>query len=648
MTSRAILPLAGLGDSLAGSYTRQMATRPRPETVALPGAQPEPQPESYRAVLRSFGDIAEALSADVPLDTLLHLVASRICSLFEIRRCSVYLREDDSNLFRGQVGHATGKDIDALVKRLVAGVEADRFTQEILATKQPVLVRDALADPRPIRSTMRAWKIRAMLGVPMIASGEVIGICFLDNEEEPHLFTPAHQEIASTFADLAAVAITQGQLTARLRESITTVGRQNDLLRRSAAVEDRLTKLVLEGANLREIAAVVCDLTGKPCSIHDGAGRRIAAASPPEASDVVPSLLDAEHRDVPAVQEALEALGSTRAAVVGPLAHIGLSHRFLVAPVRARNDRWGHLVVMEYGRRFAVLDTIVAGRAATIIALELASERRAAAAQGEALEALGSDLLRGGFNEAALERRAEFLGVDLNTPHVLCLLAATGPGREESQTARGVAAAFRAAAPGATLLTTAVAEGIVAILELPDELSQRAAIGGVKELLVDVCRRLSPAGHLAAGISSICRRPGDYARAYTEAQQVLGVVDAFAREGQPPVLSSDDLGVGRFFLAAADREDARRFAVDLLAGLLEGEDGRGADLLLTLRAFFEGSRSVRRSALRLGVHENTIRYRLARIEETTGLDLSGNADDQLAAQLALLVLELDGRLSAPL
>ncbi len=44
------------------------------------------------------------------------------------------------------------------------------------------------------------------------------------------------------------------------------------------------------------------------------------------------------------------------------------------------------------------------------------------------------------------------------------------------------------------------------------------------------------------------------------------------------------------------------------------------------------------------MHENTIRYRLGRIEETIGIPVATDADAQLTAQLALLVLRLQGRL----
>jgi DNA-binding PucR family transcriptional regulator len=99
-------------------------------------------------------------------------------------------------------------------------------------------------------------------------------------------------------------------------------------------------------------------------------------------------------------------------------------------------------------------------------------------------------------------------------------------------------------------------------------------------------------------------------------------------------------------LATAEREDAERFARDALGALLSDEEGT-RDLLVTLQVFFEHGRSVRRSARALAVHENTIRYRLTRIEDRTGLRVAHSSNDQLTAQLALLVLRLEGALPEP-
>ena len=633
-----------------------MATTSEPnvaETVALESAAAlelagdcagrDADAVGYRAAIRAFSDVAEAMGGARDLDELLHLAAKRICELLEIRRCSVYLLDPETGLFRGQVGHAD-RNIDGRVKRLVAGIEADRFTHEIVRTKQPVLLHDALADPRPIRSTMRAWNVRAMLGVPMILQGEVIGLIFLDNEDEPHPFTSGQQEIAATFANLAAIAIQQAQLTQRLRTTIRTAAHQNQLLRRGAEVDERLTRLVLDGANLREIAQAVADLTDKPCAISDATFCCRALAGP-SGFDITPlaSLLEKQWAEVPAVRQSLGGLGG-RVAVVGPVAAEGLNHRLIIAPVWARDERWGFLVVAEFGGRIGAFDGIVAQRAATIVALELSAERRAAAAENDALEALASDLIRGARDAQGLERRADFLGVRLSAPHVLCMIAAPQSDDASTPTPRLLMAALSRAETGLRVFTTGVSEGVVAIVELPSSLSPSEGVARAKEIVAKACKKLGVSSFVSVALSSVCRNPADYVRAYAEAREVLRCVEAFAPPDGARILAADDLGIGRLLLSAADRVDADRFVEDTLGALLRSNDSRVSDLLTTLQVFFACSRSVRRSATHLGVHENTIRYRLARIEELTGLAIGSDADDQLTAQLALLVLRLEGRL----
>src|SRR4051812_40152989 len=260
-------------------------------------------PDAYRAALVAFGDVATGLADADDLDGLLHLIAMRVCELAHVHRCSVFLRDDETGLFHGQVVHPGS---DQQIKRLVARIAADRLTGEIVEKKRPVAVLNALDDPRPIRATIRAWHIRSILGVPMMLRGEVIGILFLDDENERRTFSSSIAEISSTFADLAAVAISQARMTAKLRKSVAAVARKNQLLRRAAAMDDRLANLVLDGGGLRDIAVAVAELTGKPTAIHDSQHRRLAAAGPRNLEQhILPRLLDLPYRENAAVAHAL-------------------------------------------------------------------------------------------------------------------------------------------------------------------------------------------------------------------------------------------------------------------------------------------------------------------------------------------------------
>ena len=116
----------------------------------------------------------------------------------------------------------------------------------------------------------------------------------------------------------------------------------------------------------------------------------------------------------------------------------------------------------------------------------------------------------------------------------------------------------------------------------------------------------------------------------------------FSPAGGPPLFMADELGVGSLLLSSSDGEAVASFAEETVGELVR--EHSKADLLTTLCSFFDNMGSIRGSAAALDVHENTIRYRLSRIEELTGLAVMHDPDAQLRARLSLLVLLLQGRL----
>ncbi|MCK9248299.1 MAG: GAF domain-containing protein [Solirubrobacteraceae bacterium] len=614
-----------------------------------PGAPESPTPSgdgrpeaSYAQVIAAFGDVTEALNDLHDLDDLLRLVARRICELVGVQRCSLYLREERSRLYRGQVGHWR-TNIDEGVKRLTSGGPGDAFTREIVQTKAPVVVQNARTDPRPIRSTMRTWEVRSMMGVPMVLQGDVVGIVYLDDHDRPRRYSPADEAIASAFADLAAAAISQAKLTADLRDRLSTVAKQNAMMRRVAVVDDKLTELVLEGRNMREIAEAISQLTGKPCAIHGDDDRTLAVGrSPGDPDGLVPRLLQTGVREHPEVRSALDGLTDNRPAVVGPIPYAGVHNRFLVAPVATAEDHWGHLVLLEHQSRLTNFDLLVARRAATIIAWEMSAERRAAQSEWNVRGALAGELVRGNRDTAALERRAEHVGMRIDEPHVLCLVTTTRGSDTTLPDARTVAEALSPGHAGPAPLATGVTEGVAVILPVPDDEDGVTGLERLKARCDVALHDLAPRGRLLAGISTVCRGSDDYPGAFEQAVQVVRCLETYSTGDGHAVLSATDLGAGRLFLSTSNAEEATRFVGETLGGMLE--DRSADELLRTLQEFFRADRSVRRSSQAMGVHENTIRYRLARVEDLTGLAVSTDSDDQFSVQLALLILRLQGRL----
>jgi GAF domain-containing protein/sugar diacid utilization regulator len=607
-----------------------------------------PATEADSALNRAFAAFARvgpALEHAGALDDLLHVVVREVRELVGVERCSIALRDEQAGLFRGCVGQGGEENIDAFVKRSVAGMPADGMTLELLRTKRPVIIPNAFGDPRIIRSTARFWRIRSMMAVPIVYGDEVIGVLYLDDIDRPHVFTPQDAELATVFARLAAVALRHAQSRIELRSSLDTANRQLVALRRSAAVEERLGDLVLAGSGLDTLVENLARILGKPCAVYDPDHSRLAMATPPDAEDcMLPRLLEPPCVYDPQVRSALEAAGDDRAFLVPPLPDAGVMHRHLVAPINGDNELWGRLVVMECGARFVGGDMLTLRRAARLIALHMRTERSAIEADWNAGASLAAELISGSSERSMVERRADRLGVKLDAPHAVVLIGSRDDGYAAVSDFRAVAAAFRELAPELTVLATTVADGVAVLVEVPEGIEERTFTEWAKELLAEVCERLGGIDRIAASISTVRSEAVCYADAYAEAHQVLDCIRRYGSEGGPAALSAADLGTGRVFLATSDADAVRIFSESTFGHLVC--DPAKRQLLATLGCLFDNMGSIRRCALRLGVHENTIRYRLTRIEELTGLSITHDPDAQLGARLALLVLMLQGRLAA--
>ena len=111
----------------------------------------------------------------------------------------------------------------------------------------------------------------------------------------------------------------------------------------------------------------------------------------------------------------------------------------------------------------------------------------------------------------------------------------------------------------------------------------------------------------------------------------------------------EELGIVRLLLGSGDDPDLMTFIEEATGPLLAYDRDNDGSLIRTLRAFFDADCSQRVAAERLFIHHKTLRYRLERIKQLTGLDLSRH-DDRMRADFALRLLQLDApedQLSGP-
>lgn len=123
-----------------------------------------------------------------------------------------------------------------------------------------------------------------------------------------------------------------------------------------------------------------------------------------------------------------------------------------------------------------------------------------------------------------------------------------------------------------------------------------------------------------------------------------GIANATARLREAPaggsvaIVSSTEVRTHRAILADMGERGRATFAREVLAPLLDYDARHGADLVATLRVFLSNGGAWQESARQLHLHTNTLRYRVARVEDLTGRHL-GEMGDRVDLFLALSCLD---------
>ena len=136
---------------------------------------------------------------------------------------------------------------------------------------------------------------------------------------------------------------------------------------------------------------------------------------------------------------------------------------------------------------------------------------------------------------------------------------------------------------------------------------------------------------------------GEAKRSFHESLAMTG--DGTGEDGAPSELTGSrvatyrDLGSFQLLLSLQD-DEALRLYCDSILGPIEASEGHyGGELMRSLEAFIEENGQWERAAKRLYCHRHTLRYRIRRVEELTGRNLS-TARDRIEFWLALRGREL--------
>lgn len=329
-----------------------------------------------------------------------------------------------------------------------------------------------------------------------------------------------------------------------------------------------------------------------------------------------------------------------------PLGVAGIAR--LVAPIPLRDGIGGFVSVLGAEAELGQLARLGCARAASACAIELDRERAVLAARDDLEGEVATALLTGAYSsESAMLERARRMGGEVGaslTGEPVVLVVRTSTPAPRGWPAGGVRASQRWAQRRELPALVAAHQGAVAVIVAapladPRRAASELASDCSASTQVPVTVGIGRPKHGLAGIRA----------SHREAEQaiVMGTkLDGSLLPGRrrasvepPHVVSFADLGLHRLLYAMAQHPELHEFFRDQMAALIAYDERGAGDLLRTLDAFFRCHASPTETAQHLGLHRNTVLYRLRRIEEVGRLDLA-HPDTRLNLQLCLRIREV--------
>jgi GAF domain-containing protein len=590
--------------------------------------------EGHRRQARELGalfDTASDLSTVRDLDAVLRAICRRAKDLLgtsaawinlpDETRHDTYIHTTDGTRLGGGLRVPPGAGLAGLV----ASAGVPQWTDDYMNDTR--LVHYHLGDEWTDREG-----VRSALGVPLRRGGAVTGV-IMAADRVSRRFSPGEVRLLQTLADHAAIAIENARLFTETERAMADLSRANRKVRaHSTAIEmsvrfhDRLTELVLEGADLAGVLEAVVRGLGGRLVVVDPEGRVLACAGVHQ-DKVDEALTESDvlaHGELVALLDRSRSqVGRATAVELGP----GTADRIVVAlPPRSRSV--GALLFTN--DRVPAADQRLLERAALVVALVVLNAQSVSESEqhehGQFLQALFAD---SDVDDPAVRAWAISLGVDLDEPHTLVLASRPTRRTRPSRSTRARASQLVAKIGG---LAGELAGDLAFLLPgLP---------AGDAAALVAAHLRSREAPETVTAAEPVRGRAA-LAAAHDEARQSARILAALGRTGT--AATAAQLGAYGLLLRNAGPGDAKRYVDSVIGPLLDRDAATKGVLVDTLNAYFEHGGHAARTAAALYVHVNTMYARLDRVAQLLPdwNDPDGRLQIQLAVRIHRLSRQLD-------
>lgn len=479
--------------------------------------------------------------------------------------------------------------------RVLAGMAGlERRVRHVNVMEVPDILPWVQSDELLLTTAYPLRDDRAALGslVPELAARGLAGIAV-----KPDRYLGEIPPVMLNAADACGFPLIELPPESSFNEIISAVlsvilNEQSLRLQRAAEIHDRFTRIVLGGGGLREIAQTLAELVERQVLIIDQHGEVLTGSGE----------LGIER--IPVDEVAHENQGQWMSISVG-------DGPATLQPIMVDGEPYGAIVALAAATTLSTDDLEALQFAATVAALRQV-QARALVEDDRRFQAVCLEELVSGHltDRSVLSERAAAFGWDLALPRAVLLAQAESSTGGDAATVRALADAARAALGGGSIVWERSTQA--AALLVPRTADPEALMEAATSLRREAARRL-PTTPVSIGIGRLREDPLELRESHAEARRALEV-GRWRNPGE--VVIFERMGLDRLLASVSDLE-LSAFRDTMIEPLAAYDRARRANLVDTLEAYV-ATRNAAEAARRLYVHYNTVRSRLARIEELIG------------------------------
>lgn len=403
------------------------------------------------------------------------------------------------------------------------------------------------------------------------------------------------------------------------REANERIAQENmAMVTRALHIHQTLTRLILEGGGIKQLAATMTGLINQSVSIENERFEALASVNigaVDEARRYTQQYGRTDPRLVAALEDEVlpEIRRTLRPVFIPQMPHVGLEMERILAPIVVHGEIYGYLWIIADDRPLTDLEHLAIDSGATIAALMLLHQESIQSAEASLKGNLLTRLVQGDPSRAeVLTDQALRYGVDLRAPFRVLLVEIKDPSSSRlTDLYRHVNRLVSARE------YPAIAGQFAGQVMLLAQSSDTRATSGINALATSIHNGGSD-DNLRIGISALHKGAEHVTFAHAQCREVLHI---YGRMGKSPrTVYFDDLGYLHALYHAGPAALAGNPYVPGLRTLLDEQ--QQADLFHTLEAYLDAGGNGVATAEALHVHRSTLNYRLARIAEVCQVDLS--------------------------